>query len=326
MGNGIGDFFGIVQAACIFHPNGDEFACAFAVAHNRLRQFQRHLFHQRIHLGIARVGDVVDFVLAALAGGNDDEAVVGAGVAVHRNAVERFIGNLFRHLLQHGLGDFGIGGDKAQHGRHVRANHARAFGNAGYLHRVAVAHLPLRAGRFGHGVGRHDGACRQAPIHGAGRGQRGHDFLNRQRFQNHAGGKRQYLFCGAACLFRRRFAHLQCVLFARCAGTRVGIARVHHQRADAVPAEQMPLGHTHGRGAKFVLREHRPHRAFGRQQHQRYIVMLRFFNARLRREKLHTGNEMQLVGRFFDQVYSHQRLLFAFRLNEWNLADKDNVA
>ena len=51
-----------------------------------------------------------------------------------------------------------------------------------------------------------------------------------------------------------------------------------------------------------------------------------FFNARLRREKLHTSNEMQLVGRFFDQVYSHQRLLFAFRLNEWNLADKDNVA
>ena len=54
--------------------------------------------------------------------------------------------------------------------------------------------------------------------------------------------------------------------------------------------------------------------------------MLRFFNARLRREKLHTGNEMQLVGRFFDQVYSHRRLLFAFGLNEWNLVDKDNVA
>ena len=86
------------------------------------------------------------------------------------------------------------------------------------------------------------------------------------------------------------------MLLACCAGARVGIARVHHQRADAVSAEQMPLGHTHGCGAKFVLREHCAHRAFGRQQHQRDIVMLRFFNARLRREKLHTGNEMQLVG------------------------------
>lgn len=62
----------------------------FAVADDGLGEFEREAAQQFFELGVTRVGDVVDFALAVFAGGDDDEAVVGAGVAVNGDGVEAF--------------------------------------------------------------------------------------------------------------------------------------------------------------------------------------------------------------------------------------------
>ena len=60
-----------------------------------------------------------------LAGGDQHQRVVGGGVAVHSDAVERTVGRLAYHRLQQQRWrDFRVCGDVAQHGRHVRVDHA----------------------------------------------------------------------------------------------------------------------------------------------------------------------------------------------------------
>ena len=189
-GNGISDLARLFPVGGAFHADGDEFAGTFAVAHDGLRQFQRDAAEQFFQLAVTRVGGIVDFHLATFARGHDDEAVVGAGVAVDGDGIERGIGDFLRQELQHGLRYFGVGGDKGQHGGHVRMNHARTLGDAGGADRVFLTDFPLAAGGLGHGVGGHNRAGGVAPVYGFDIGQRTDDFLNGQRLQYHAGRKR----------------------------------------------------------------------------------------------------------------------------------------
>ena len=89
VGDGIGHLACFGAALGIVHLDGDEFGGAFAIAHNGLRQFECEAAEHGFELLIARVGDIVDFVLAAFAGGHHHKAVVGAGVAVYGDAVKR---------------------------------------------------------------------------------------------------------------------------------------------------------------------------------------------------------------------------------------------
>ena len=136
--------------------------------------------------------------------------------------------------MQHRLRHFGIGNDKAEHGGHIRVDHAGTFGNAGGAHGVVLADFSLAAGGFGHGVGGHDGAGGIAPMRGFHAGQGAGDFLRRQGLENHAGGKGQHLLDVAAHLRGHGCAHRQRIFAALCAGAGIGVARVDHQRADAV--------------------------------------------------------------------------------------------
>ena len=131
MGNGISHFARLFAGFRILHFNRDELGRTLAITDNRLRQFQGQRTEQGFELRIARIGGIVDFALTATACRHNDEAVVGAGIAVHGNRIETLVCDFLRHQLQNRLGHFGIGGDKRQHGRHVRMNHARAFGDAG---------------------------------------------------------------------------------------------------------------------------------------------------------------------------------------------------
>ena len=62
-----------------------------------------------------------------------------------------------QHPLQRHGGDLRVGGDEAQHGRHVGRDHAAALGDAGDRH-LRPADLRLAHGALGEGVGGHDGA------------------------------------------------------------------------------------------------------------------------------------------------------------------------
>ena len=101
-----------------------------------------------------------------------------------------------QHCLQRIRRDRRIGGDEAEHGRHIGMDHARAFGDAGDSGGLArYAHLLGK--RLGYDVGRHDRLRRIEPIGFAqmihAPGQSGGDFFHWQRLHNHAGGKRQHL-------------------------------------------------------------------------------------------------------------------------------------
>ena len=171
------------------------------------------------------------------AAGHDDEGVVGRGVAINGDAVERLIGDAAHHGFQIGLWHARIGGDEAKHGRHIRLDHARAFGDAGDGDGFTVD-LNLFAHGFGQRVGGHDRLCGVVPVvFGQIRyrcGQSADQFVHRQVFENHAGGERQYLAVGDIQQFSQfatgslRIAHA--VLARAC----IGATGVDDQRANAV--------------------------------------------------------------------------------------------
>jgi hypothetical protein len=97
-------------------------------------------------------------------------------------------------------------------------------------------------------------------------GQRGNDLVVRQRFQNHAGGKRQHLFRLDVQVFRHRGAGFPRPPQAVLAGAGVGVAGIDHQGADAGFGMQMFLADGDRRGAEAVLREYANHFGIGRQR------------------------------------------------------------
>ena len=127
-----------------FHLNRHEFGRALAVAHDGLRQARRHIGH-RVAQGQVIVTAGAGNARATKPGGDQHARVVGGGIAIHGDAVERVRHGVMQHRLQRILGHGGIGGDIAEHGRHVWVNHARAFGNAGDGGGLSIhRHLPKK--------------------------------------------------------------------------------------------------------------------------------------------------------------------------------------
>jgi hypothetical protein len=130
--------FGRVAPAV--HLHGDELGGAFAVAHDGLRQLLGDLGQRAQQHGAVAGIERSDLRVACLLRGDQHEGIVGRGVAVDRDAVERSIGQLLHQRLQQRRGDHRVGGDEAQHRRHVRADHAGALRDAGDVDRPAADH------------------------------------------------------------------------------------------------------------------------------------------------------------------------------------------
>ena len=95
-----------------------------------------------------------DRAIARKPGGEDYRSVVGALVAVNGQLVQGIVDGARKSAFKQRFAYGGIGGHKAQRGRHVRRDHARALDRAGYRHRrsgdLKLANCLLRLG-----VGRH---------------------------------------------------------------------------------------------------------------------------------------------------------------------------
>ena len=133
-------------------------------------------------------------------------------------------------MLQQCPVNFGIRGDKTQHGRHIGLYHARAFGYA-----VNGDGLPGNGdgfrNAFGECVRSHDCAGGFIPVIRRqifyGQRQRCCQLSNGQQLSDHASGKGQYLIGSAACDLCQSGARQQCILHALFTGSGVGIARIN---------------------------------------------------------------------------------------------------
>ena len=184
--NRIGHLARFFGSGGVPHIYGDEFGGTLAIAHNRLRQFQGQVHQHRFNRFVSRTRSRCHRRQFRFACRHNHKTVVGRGIAVHADAVKGFVGHLFHQHLQHLGGNVGIHGDEAQHGRHVRMYHARAFGYAGKAHMLTVYHQFTTA-RFGYRVCGHDGFGGHIPMHRLHFLDGGLDFFIWQRLQNHAG-------------------------------------------------------------------------------------------------------------------------------------------
>ena len=186
--DGVGGLLALLLAAPTIDTHGDELGCTFAVAHDGLRQALADVEHRLAQRMTVRRVEGRDRRVAGGLRGHQHEAVVGRGVAVDRDAVEALVGRLAHQLLQRRHGDHGVGGDEAQHGRHVGSDHPGALGDAGDGDGAATdRHLGGRG--LGHRVGGHDALRRLGPARAVGRcrrrgigqrcGQAGLDALDR---------------------------------------------------------------------------------------------------------------------------------------------------
>ena len=318
--------FGCSLAAIDLHR--DELGGALAVTHDGLRQ-QAGNAEQRLLQGLA-VGRIErrDRRIRCLVGGDDDERIVGRRVTVDGDAVERAFGQFQRQLVHHRLVDARVGGQKTQHGRHVGADHAGAFADAGDGD-VGAAHLGLGAESLGHRVGGHDAFGGARPVVGRGvgngGGQAGFDALDRQRLHDDAGRKRQHLRRIDLEQRGQRGAGLPRARQAVFARAGVGVAGVDHQRADVGAALQALTADLNRRGAKAVAGEHAADAGARIQQHHRQVLAARLAHAGLGDADAHAGHGLQVGSHGGAQVHGHGASLLKVVLNEislWRLMNK----
>ena len=88
--------------------------------------------------------------------GQQEDGVVGRGVAVDGAHVEALIHSRGEHLLKIRGVSLGIGRHIDEHGRHIGVDHARALGHRANLHR-AGGELQLIGALLADGIGGHDG-------------------------------------------------------------------------------------------------------------------------------------------------------------------------
>jgi len=167
--------------------------------------------------------------------GHDDEGVVGRGVTINGDAIERGIGQVSGQCRQQGRIDVGIGSQETQHGGHVGPNHAGPFANARDGDRLTRQHH-LRAESLGHGVGGHDAFSRLGPVLclriGNGSRHARHNAIDRQVFHDDARRERQDLLR----LYFEQGSHCICCRTRICqafgTSSSIGIASVDDQGAN----------------------------------------------------------------------------------------------
>ena len=311
MGNGVGGQAAFLLGLATIDLHGDELGRALAIAHDGLGQQAGHVLQSGFQrLGIGAGVPIGDRCIARPVCGHDDEGIVGRGVAINRHAVERALGQLPGQPLQQRRGNGRIGGQKAQHGRHVGANHARALADAGNGHGFAI-HRYLAAVGLGLGVGGHDAFGGGQPVVclgvGNGSGQAGRNALDRQRLHDHAGRKRQDLRGGHAQFLGQGGAGGAGAGQAIGPSAGIGIARIDEQGANALAACQMLTADLHGRGAIAVLRKHPGHAGAFVEQKNTHVFAVGFAHTGFGHANAHTGNGVQISSLGQGKIDGHGR-------------------
>ena len=298
MADGVADLAAFLDRLAPLDGDRDELGRAFAVADDGLRQFDRHGNDRGLDLSPAGIAFRCE-TGARLAGGDHHVGVVGRGIAIDGDAVERGVGRFLDQLVKQRLGNAGIGGEEAEHGRHVRLDHAGTFGNAGNRDFLAVD-LNHARGRLGDRVGGHDSVRGSVPVVALEIGEDGRqaslDALDRQRFENDAGGKRQHLFRRNAEQFTDRFAGLAGGLATGFAGAGVGDTGIDHQRADFLATGKVLTTQLDRRGAEAVLGEHTGYRTTGIKGDQRQVAAVLLADFGFSDAETDTGHGEQLIG------------------------------
>ena len=196
---------------------------------------------------------------APLAVGEQQQRVVGAGVALDADAVERGVGGAAGQRVQVGRGDGGVGQDEGQHRRHVRADHRRPLGEAGQPHLAAADRDGCVATLMRVSVVRMAWAARSraaAPASSclAGAGDAVLDVRHRQVPADDAGGADEHLLGPAADGLGGEGGHAAGVVEAALPGAGVGVARADDDAA-RLGAGQALAADVHRGGADAVLRE-----------------------------------------------------------------------
>ena len=308
VGNGIGHLAALGAGAPAFNAHGDELGGSFAIAHDGLGQLLRGVHQCGLELLAAGAVPVADGRVARLVRGQHDEGIVGRGVAVDADAVERAIGQFARQLGQQGRVDGGVGSQVAQHGGHVGADHARALAHAGDVHCHAIDLHALAEG-LGHGVGGHDAFGCACPVRwlgiGQGCGQARNQAIHGQGFQNHTRGKRQHLLRRQPQVLGQGLAGGAGALQAIGACASVGIAGVDDQSANLRTGLQVLTAHLHGCGAKAVLREHASHAGAFIEQKHRQVFAVGFANTGFGHTNAHTAHGVQRSRIKSGKIYGH---------------------
>ena len=309
MGNRIGHQPALSRGFAAFDSHCDEFGGTFAIPHNGLGQLLGNAQHSGLEGLPLGAGQRLERGVRGAVAGNHHQRIVGGGVAIHRDAVERCFGQLQRQLLHDGRADTGIGRNETQHGGHVGSNHAGALADPGDAD-PAAADVQLRTKGFGHGLGRHDGLAHAQPVVFPRVGQccvqSGLDAVIGQGLHDDAGGKRQDLLRRQAQFAGQSGAGAQGTGAAVGAGAGIGIARVDQQRPDAsAGAGQVLTADLHGCRTEAVLREDAGYRGTRLQQHHRQVFALRFADAGFGNTQTHTGNRVQLGGVGGAQINGH---------------------
>ena len=86
-------------------------------------------------MGVAGLGDPL---VLRPAGGEQQDRIVGGAVGIDGNVVEAPVDRVFQEVLEHPVGDGGVGENIGQHGGHMGRDHARALGDPGDGHGRAV--------------------------------------------------------------------------------------------------------------------------------------------------------------------------------------------
>ena len=191
--------------------------------------------------------------------GKAQDGVVGGGIAVNAHAVEGFLHGTAKHGLPGIARHLGVSKRHAEHGCHVRADHARALGHHGKA-RSAACERNLAHGKFGKGIRGHKGSCKALRISGAYiADQFGHCIkpqIHLEMRAHNACRKGQYfigLKPGKASHHSLRGA---AVGKALSAGAGVGLTGISQNSAGGAPACQYLLTHQHRGGFEQVLGEH----------------------------------------------------------------------
>ncbi len=228
LADGFGGAAGVVLSAGVADTDLDEFGDAFAIGDDHFGEFEHDLVEGAAE-DAGFLGAGADEGSVGLAVAHDDDGVVGAGVAIDGDAIEGEIDGVADGAFDFIFGDAGVGGDEAEHGGHVGADHAGAFGDAADAER-AVAAGDFDGEGFGAGVAGHDGLSGFFGPFGveffAERFDVRCDALHGHGHADDAGGADEDLAHADAEGFGRGLGHEFGVLDAARSGAGVGVAAV----------------------------------------------------------------------------------------------------
>ena len=279
--------------------------------HAHLHQFGRaltvtdHLQGKIVHDAVQRrlksFGDgALHLGRGGLAGGGEEERVGGGRVTVDGDRVEGGIDVARQHLLQRGGGYFCVSEQVDQHRRHIRRDHAGAFGDARDVDHPTIAlHDGLRT--FGEGVGGHHRvgghfnrivAQSKTEI-----GDFCGDPVMRQRFANDTGGGREDAAGGDLQRIGNGTGHGGDSFIPDTPGEGVGVAGVDDDRRSGPGGNlhsQFRLAIPHASRAGGGAGENPRQRGTGGKAHQHHILAVLVAYARFHRGEFDPGDDRQL--------------------------------